>query len=139
VVKGETILFENKSKTKFVPASLSKIITAIATLKVFKPDLRLSTELRASAPIQGGVLTGPLYIKGNGDPSFISEQMWVLVNNFVRSKIKKIEGPITVDSSVFDDKHFDSSRQNVRVDRAYDSPVSGLSFNWNTVNVYIRP
>jgi D-alanyl-D-alanine carboxypeptidase/D-alanyl-D-alanine-endopeptidase (penicillin-binding protein 4) len=27
----------------------------------------------------------------------------------------------------------------VRVDRAFDAPVSAMSFNWNSVNVFIRP
>ncbi len=139
VSNNETIIFENRSSEKFSPASLSKILTGIAALKVFKPDQRISTELRSTAPVTDGVLKGSLYIKGQGDPSFISEQMWVLVNNFSRNRIKKIEGGIIVDSKIFDDKYFDNSRQSVRVDRAYDSPVSGLSFNWNTVNVYLRP
>lgn len=138
VSKEGTAVYENKSQEKFIPASLSKIITAIGALKSFSPEQRNVTELRATAPIKDGVLDGALYIKGHGDPSFISEQMWVLVNNLTRNKITKIKGPIIVDSSVFDDKYFDGSRQSLRVDRAYDSPVSGLSFNWNTVNVYLR-
>ncbi|MES2768598.1 MAG: D-alanyl-D-alanine carboxypeptidase/D-alanyl-D-alanine-endopeptidase [Bdellovibrionota bacterium] len=138
VMKEGAIVYENQSQQKFIPASLSKILTAIAALKTFSPEQRNITELRTTASVKDGVLDGALYIKGYGDPSFISEQMWVLVNNLTRSRITKIKGPIYVDSTVFDDKFFDGSRQSLRVDRAYDSPVSGLSFNWNTVNVYVR-
>lgn len=138
VESDEKLIYENKSREKFIPASLSKLITAVGALKVFAPEYRIPTELRATNSIEGGVLDGPLYIKGYGDPSFISEQMWILVNNFTRNKVTKIKGPIIVDSTIFDDKFFDESRQSLRVDRAYDSPVSGLSFNWNTVNVYLR-
>jgi D-alanyl-D-alanine carboxypeptidase/D-alanyl-D-alanine-endopeptidase (penicillin-binding protein 4) len=53
--------------------------------------------------------------------------------------ITKIKGPIIVDQSLFDEKLYDESRQSVRVDRAYDAPVSAASFNWNSVNVYVRP
>jgi len=138
VSKDGATVYENKSKEKFTPASLSKVITAIGALKSFTPEQRNVTELRSSAPIKDGLLDGALYIKGYGDPSFISEQMWVLVNNLIRSNVTRIKGPIVVDSTIFDDKYFDGSRQSLRVDRAYDSPVSGLSFNWNTVNVYVR-
>jgi D-alanyl-D-alanine carboxypeptidase/D-alanyl-D-alanine-endopeptidase (penicillin-binding protein 4) len=27
----------------------------------------------------------------------------------------------------------------MRVDRAYDAPISAMSFNWNSVNIYVRP
>lgn len=138
VSKDNETIYENKSNEKFTPASLSKIITAVGALKTFAPEERNITELRSGSQVKAGILDGPLYIKGHGDPSFISEQMWVLVNNLTRSKITKIKGPIIVDSAIFDNKYFDDSRQSLRVDRAYDSPVSGLSFNWNTVNVYLR-
>jgi D-alanyl-D-alanine carboxypeptidase/D-alanyl-D-alanine-endopeptidase (penicillin-binding protein 4) len=138
VVQDDKVIFENQSREKFIPASLSKLITVIGALKTFNPEQKFVTELRANSTIKEGVLDGPLYIKGYGDPSFISEQMWILVNNFTRSKITRIKGPIIVDSTVFDDKFFDESRQSLRVDRAYDSPVSGLPFNWNTVNVYLK-
>lgn len=138
VEKDGEIVYQNQAQTKFIPASLSKVLTAIAAFKVFPPEQRNTTELRSSSSINDGVLDGALYIKGNGDPSFISEQMWILVNNFTRNEVTKIKGPIYVDSTIFDNKFFDESRQSLRVDRAYDSPVSGLSFNWNTVNVYVK-
>jgi D-alanyl-D-alanine carboxypeptidase/D-alanyl-D-alanine-endopeptidase (penicillin-binding protein 4) len=134
----DQVVYENQSNQKFVPASLSKLITVIGALKTFTPEQRIATELRSSSTIKDGVLDGPLYVKGYGDPSFISEQMWILVNNFTRSKITKIKGPIIVDSTIFDNQYFDESRQSLRVDRAYDSPVSGLPFNWNTVNIYLK-
>lgn len=77
-------------------------------------------------------------MKGGGDPSFVSENMWYLVNAFTRSNIKKIEGDLVVDDSLFDKVRFDSSRQKERVDRAYDAPVGAMSFNWNSVNIFVR-
>jgi D-alanyl-D-alanine carboxypeptidase/D-alanyl-D-alanine-endopeptidase (penicillin-binding protein 4) len=77
--------------------------------------------------------------KGGGDPSFVSENLWYLVNIFTRSGIKKVTGDLVVDDSIFDEVRFDSSREKARVDRAYDAPTSGASFNWNSVNVFVRP
>jgi len=139
IVKDQKAVFENRAQQKMVPASLSKLLTAITVLKKFAPEQRFTTELKSDAKIKDGVLDGELCIRGNGDSTFISEQMWVLVNNFTRNKIRKINGPLVVDSTNFDDKYFDDSREDIRVDRAYDSPVSGLPFNWNAVNVYVRP
>lgn len=139
ILKDKEIIFQNRAEQKMTPASLSKLLTAIAALNAFAPDDRMQTDLLSSAEIKNNFLGGELCIKGNGDPSFISEQMWVLVNNLTRTGVTKIKGPLWIDSSIFDTEYFDESREKNRVDRAYDSPVSGLPFNWNTVNVYIRP
>ncbi|MCB0394759.1 MAG: D-alanyl-D-alanine carboxypeptidase/D-alanyl-D-alanine-endopeptidase, partial [Bdellovibrionales bacterium] len=47
-------------------------------------------------------------------------------------------GDIIVDDSKFDAVRFDPGRSEQRVDRAYDAPIGALSFNWNSVNVYVR-
>jgi D-alanyl-D-alanine carboxypeptidase/D-alanyl-D-alanine-endopeptidase (penicillin-binding protein 4) len=65
--------------------------------------------------------------------------MWYLVNVFRREKIKKIEGDLVIDDSLFDGKRFDESREDQRVDRAYDAPVGAMSLNWNAINVFLRP
>lgn len=31
------------------------------------------------------------------------------------------------------------TRPDINVDRAYDAPVGAMSFNWNSVNVFVRP
>lgn len=124
---------------KLIPASISKIATAATVLEKILPGTRLKTGLWSQASIQDGVLLGDLYLKGAGDPSFVSENMWVLVNNFTRQKIHTIQGDIVVDDSLFDELRFDPTRQDERVDRAYDAPVGAMSFNWNSINVYARP
>ena len=118
------------SKTLKVPASVSKILTTYGILQRLPLGHRFRTELLYD--------NENIYIKGGGDPSFVSEKMWFLVNEFVRSKIFSVKD-IIIDDSIFDQVRFDPSRENVRVDRAYDSPVGGLSFNWNSINIFVRP
>lgn len=65
--------------------------------------------------------------------------MWFLVNEFTRTGIKQIKGDIVVDDTLFDKVRVDDDRDPNRVDRAYDAPVGAMSFNWNSVNVFIRP
>ncbi len=135
---GETV-FELNADAKKIPASLTKIVTAAAALHFFAPGHRFTTSLLAGQPIREGVLKGPLYLKGGGDPSFVSEDMWELVNELKRTELSEIQGPIIVDESRFDDERFDQSRDPERVDRAYDAPVGAMSFNWNSVNIFVRP
>lgn len=133
----KTLLDVNGNKM-MVPASISKIATASAVLASFPPGTKFKTQLLTSGDLKNGTLKGTLYLKGGGDPSFVSENMWYLVNAFTRTRIKKIEGDIVVDDSLFDSVRYDMSRQKERVDRAYDAPVGAMSFNWNSVNIFVR-
>lgn len=133
------VLLDRGSHRKMIPASISKILTASAVLEAFPPGTKLKTTLQTTAKVENGILKGDLYLKGGGDPGFVSENMWFLVNHFKRENVKLIEGDIVVDDTLFDSKRYDESRQSTRVDRAYDSPVGAMSFNWNSINIFIRP
>lgn len=139
VEDGDNIIFEHNVNKAFVPASLTKLVTAGALLKYVPLNTKFKTNLKSAAAINNGVLEGDICFEGGGDPSFVSEKMWYLVNELTRSKLQKINGNMIVDGSRFDQEIFDSGRDSVRVDRAYDAPISALSFNWNTVNVFVRP
>ncbi len=135
----EEVIFSLNPRMKLIPASVTKLATSAMILEQIEPGTKFKTGLWSDGKIKGDHLKGSLYLKGGGDPSFVSENMWFLVNHFLRSQIKTIEGDIVVDDSLFDEKRFDSSRQDVRVDRAYDAPTGAMSFNWNSVNIFVRP
>ncbi len=124
------IIFSLNADKKYIPASITKVVTAYAVLKNFPLNFKFKTELFWDGK--------NLYIKGGGDPSFVSENMWFLVNEFVRMDIKSVQD-IIVDDSLFDQVRYDQSRESVRVDRSYDAPVGAMSFNWNSVNIYVKP
>lgn len=135
---GKSVIDINGGKS-MVPASLTKIVTGGAILTKIPLNKKFVTELWSKAPIEGTSLKGALCLKGGGDPSFVSEKMWFLGNEFVRTGIKTIDGDLIIDATRFDSEAFDAGRDSVRVDRAYDAPISAMSFNWNSVNVFIRP
>jgi D-alanyl-D-alanine carboxypeptidase/D-alanyl-D-alanine-endopeptidase (penicillin-binding protein 4) len=129
-------LNENREMT---PASITKVVTAAAVLQKIGAGTKLQTGLYSRAPIQDGTLKGDLVLKGGGDSGFVSESMWFLVNELMRTGIKKVEGNILVDDTDFDSVRTDPSRDPERVDRAYDAPVGAMSFNWNSISIFIRP
>ncbi len=134
-----TTVFENNSKKPMIPASLSKMITAGAALSELRPGTRFTTELATTGFIESNILKGDLYLIGAGDPGFVSESMWNLVNEFIRNNIHIIEGDLVVDDTWFDQVRQDPSREDSGVDRAYNSPIGAMSFNWNSVNIFVRP
>ncbi len=139
--QGLETYFELNANKGFLPASISKLVTMGAVLHTLHPGYKFRTELYsdAKAKIEDGVLSGPIYLKGGGDPSFVSENMWVLVNELTRTGVNEITGDVVVDDTKFDSIRFGQDRQDERVDRAYDAPVGAMSMNWNSVNVYARP
>ncbi len=127
---GSKKIFQMNEQKKFIPASVSKILTTYAVLKTLSLNYKFKTELYFDGK--------NLYIKGGGDPSFVSENMWYLVNEFARKNIKSVQD-IIVDDSMFDQIRYDETRESVRVDRSYDSPTGAMSFNWNSVNIFVKP
>ncbi len=136
---GQEKVWAVNEEKKMIPASLTKIVTAAAVLDEMGPGKKLETHLLSAAPIQGHRLMGDLVLRGGGDPGFVSESMWFLVNEFLRTGVTEIQGDLVVDDSLFDSIRFDPSREPGRVDRAYDAPIGAMSFNWNAVNIYVRP
>lgn len=131
IKKDEVILTEINAKKKLIPASITKILTAYAVLKNFNYNAKFKTQLCSD--------NKNIYLVGGGDPGFVSENMWYLVNEFSRQGTSKIDGDIVVDSSFYDQTRYDESRESKRVDRSYDAPVGAMSFNWNSVNVFVTP
>lgn len=83
------VISDLNGKKLFIPASITKVATASAVLDVFPPGYKFKTRLYVTGKETDGVLKGNLYLKGGGDPSFVSENMWYLVNVFTRTGIKK--------------------------------------------------
>ena len=131
ILEGSEELFSLNAAIKKIPASISKLFTTFAILKKFPIGQKFYTRLYSDGK--------NLYLSGGGDPSFVSENLWFLVNEFNRSGIKNIKGNIIVDDSLFDRIRYDESRESTRVDRAYDAPVGAMSFNWNSVNIFVKP
>lgn len=137
--EDEKIIYALNADKLMSPASVTKLATGAAALAAFPPGTTFKTKLASAADIEKGILKGDLYMVGDGDPSFVSETLWFLVNVFTRTGVTTIEGDIAVDDSKFDHLRYDPSRSPERVDRAYDAPVGAMSFNWNSVNVFVRP
>jgi len=118
----------------FIPASLVKIATLSALYHYYTPSYTFKTSFVSSAPIKKGALTGDLILKGGGDSSFTSESLWNLINVLTRSGVKKIQGDLLIDDSLYN-----KEPPLPYSERSYLAPASASSFNWNSVAFYIRP
>ena len=73
------ILYARNANRPFTPASNQKIFTIGAALDALGSDFVFRTEAIAAVPLKNGTLSGPLFLRGTGDPSLTTEGLWGLV------------------------------------------------------------
>jgi len=136
--RNET-LYARQQDTLFIPASNLKLLTTAVALMTLGPDYRYPTRLYSTGPLKDGVLEGDLYIKGFGDPKFVTEQMWLLVTELANLPLEKITGNVYADESFFDNERRVGTWGRAGNTAAYNAPLGALSFNFNTVTAYVSP
>jgi len=104
-------LFSYQPDKLLVPASTMKLITTAAALRILGPDYRFITEIGYAGQLNElGVLHGNIVIKGGADPALGSEYFEAHYDEFLKkwaqalksSGIKRVEGNLTLDGSVYD-------------------------------------
>jgi serine-type D-Ala-D-Ala carboxypeptidase/endopeptidase (penicillin-binding protein 4) len=109
----------------FVPASVTKIVTAWLAMEVLGGDYRFETRFYLDDK-------RVLYVRGGGDPFLISEELALLATNLVAAVGKKPINGIVLDASYYP--------SNLRIpgiedtDEAYNALNSALAVNFNTIS-----
>lgn len=114
------------------PASSIKLFTAYVALKRLGINFQFKTEFYQNSDKS-------LCVKGDGDPSFVMEDLYLVVEGLKRKGLEKYNGKITADASAFDDEFYPEDRSDQDSERAYNAPISGLNFNYNTITSYVFP
>lgn len=109
-VGGKEIVAQNEN-VLFVPASILKLFTTAAALKVLGEDKIFNTKVYFDGKKDGSILDGNIYLLGAGDPSFGSkdfknkpyykELFSAWANELKQEGIKEIKGNIYADNSLF--------------------------------------
>ena len=107
----------------FIPASILKIPTALAALRVLGPDYRFKTELYLDSRAN-------LYIRGFGDPLLISEEVLAILQNLHSRGVQTINS-IYIDDSAFALEHQPPGRE--ASSNPYDAPIGATVVNFNSV------
>ena len=121
--KGNELVAQNTDKP-FVPASVTKIVTAWLAMEVLGGDYRFQTRFYLDRK-------RVLYVRGGGDPFLISEELATLATELIATVGKK---PIT--GIVLDASYYPSSLRIPGIedtDEAYNALNSALAVNFNTV------
>ncbi len=138
ITTGKTI-FEHNPDQLINPASVSKIFTTSAALCLLSPSYRFKTEIYIKQRPTNGVVKGPMYVKGYGDPLMINERLTHLAQELKAVGIDKINGPIVLDSTYFDNVTEGPGWDQDDSSRPYMAPMGALSLNFNSAAVLVFP
>jgi D-alanyl-D-alanine carboxypeptidase/D-alanyl-D-alanine-endopeptidase (penicillin-binding protein 4) len=122
--KGNELVAQNADQP-FVPASVTKIVTAWLAMEILGGDYRFKTRFYLDD-------NRVLYVQGGGDPFLISEELDLLAPQLVAAIGKE---PIT--GIVLDASYFPSDLRIPGIEdtnEAYDALNSALAVNFNTIH-----
>jgi serine-type D-Ala-D-Ala carboxypeptidase/endopeptidase (penicillin-binding protein 4) len=123
----------------FNPASVIKLATTLAALSELGPNHVWTTEILATAPVRDGVLKGDLILRGSGDPGMVSEEHWRMLGALRRTGLRRIEGNVLLDASVFQVPLEDPGAFDGQPLRAYNQPPHALHVNANALRFHVLP
>ena len=135
-----TPLYLHRAGSPLTPASTLKLVVAATALDVLGPKQRFTTSFVAlDGPDAAGVIHGPLWLVGGGDPLFTSNDLRGGVGTLRRLGVTRIEGPLIVD-----DGAFAGPEQNPRWDpddlqEGYAAATSAISLDQGTVEFHVTP
>jgi D-alanyl-D-alanine carboxypeptidase/D-alanyl-D-alanine-endopeptidase (penicillin-binding protein 4) len=133
------VRFARNADTRFIPASTLKLLTAAAAFTRLGPEYAWLTPVLAGGPVVDGTVQGDLYVKGSGDPSFVAEQIFRLAATIRAAGVRRVDGAIVADSSLFTAEPEPPGWQLYDGPEAYHPPIGALSYNFNAVEVTVRP
>jgi D-alanyl-D-alanine carboxypeptidase/D-alanyl-D-alanine-endopeptidase (penicillin-binding protein 4) len=128
-------------------ASTLKLVSTASALSVLGPGYRYQTFIEYDGTIADSVLRGNVYIRGTGDPSLGSSRVGMdfqqIINLFAQKirnfGIKRIEGYILGDGSVFPDNTLADSWVWGDIGNYYGAGISGLNINENLYEIHFKP
>ena len=141
---GQTVL-ESPQKS-LSTASVMKLFTTAASLKILGPGYTFSTQLYQSGKLDSstGILTGDLILKGGGDPAFYStwfvEQYKNCFENWIsqlkKNGIKKINGNLLLDLSFTGHANIPGGWVWEDIGNYYGAGVSALTYKDNQYEIH---
>ena len=153
--RGRVLLQRNADRL-FVPASNIKLVVAAAAATLLPADFRVTTSVYVTGAVDSGILRGDLVLYGRGDPTFSTRcygldslapgacdssavLMGALADSIRARGIRRVTGRLVGDGSYFETRTQHDNWALFDANWWYAAPVSGLSFNDNSIDFRITP
>ena len=122
------------------PASTIKLLTTLAALDQLGPAYQWTTEVYASAAMQGDILAGDLILRGSGDPRLTLENFWLMLRELRARGLREIRGDLVLDRSLFAGVETgDAGRFDNEPSRPYNTQPDALLVNFKSIRLNFIP
>jgi D-alanyl-D-alanine carboxypeptidase/D-alanyl-D-alanine-endopeptidase (penicillin-binding protein 4) len=125
VTRNGAIIYEQNADGQFMPASVQKIGTALASIRILGKDYRFTTRFYLNADRD-------LYIQGLADPLLVSEEVAKIVTALRGRGLVVIRNIYLDDSGCRLENGTDGASNTLN---PYDAQNSCLAVNFNTINL----
>jgi serine-type D-Ala-D-Ala carboxypeptidase/endopeptidase (penicillin-binding protein 4) len=150
------VLYEQNADKYFVPASNMKLFTTALALSKLGPNFRFLTTIEAhQQPGPNGILQGPLFLVGRGDPNLSNRKfpfelkeefdgppdkvIAELADAIVAKGVKEITGDIVGDDSYFPRERYPEGWEINDMVWEYGAAISAIVVDDNTVTLTLTP
>ncbi len=130
-IENSRLVMDHNLNADFIPASVTKLMTALFALEVLGKDYVFKTEILYTGSISDGIVTGDLYIRGGGDPELSVYALSRLAAALKEKNIRGINGNFYFDDSALAPEVM--LDPNMPGYAPYNCGISGLNLNSNTV------
>lgn len=127
-----TVWLQYQAARSMNPASVMKLVTTFAALDTLGPAYTWHTQVWVDGPIRQGVLQGNLYVQGGGDPTLVSEKLWLLLQRVQGLGIRRIAGDVVLDRSAYRLPPGDPAAFDGQALRPYNVTPDALLINYKT-------
>lgn len=134
-------VFSKRATVARPPASVEKLYTTVALMRILGPGARLHTSVLGTGHLTGRVWHGDLYLRGGGDPTFGDagfNRVWEqgrgstanqLVADLARRGIRRVTGMVYADESLFDLRRGGPSTNYAPDTPDFGGQLSALEYN----------
>jgi len=132
-VETGQVLAELNADLPLIPASTTKLATAVVALDVLGAEHRYRTELLADGVVEHGVLRGDLILRGTGDPALDLADLLELAVQLGNLGVFRVDGRFLIDDTAFPVlSEIDPSQP---AEASYNPGIGPLSVAFNRVRV----
>jgi D-alanyl-D-alanine carboxypeptidase/D-alanyl-D-alanine-endopeptidase (penicillin-binding protein 4) len=142
-ISSPTPVLAWRTRQQVNPASLMKLVTTYAALDLLGPAWAWTTPVWLNGSLRNpgpeGALEGNLVIKGNGDPKWVLERIWLLLRKVRQAGVRDVRGDILLDRSAFSEAEQSPADFDGEALRPYNVQADALMLNFRSLLLTFTP
>ena len=133
-------LYDLRGARPMTPASTLKLVVAATALDAFGPQYRFATSFVAlDTPDAQGLVRGPLWFVGGGDPLFTTQDLRAGIGALHRLGVRRVDGALLIDAGAFRGPERNPHWEPEDLDEGYAAATSAVSLDEDTVEFDVTP